>query len=66
MTIDLETKKNIATHSIKIYTDSIDWAVNADIGDKLKLEHVSNQVKLIREALKTLNENIAYMYSLKD
>ena len=56
MTTDLETKKSIATHGINVYTDSIDWAVNSDISDKLKLEHVSNQVKLIKEALEDLNK----------
>ena len=55
-TIDLETKKDIAVHGINVYTDSIAWAVNTNISDKLKLEHVSHQVKLIKEALEDLNK----------
>jgi len=56
MTIDLATKKDIATHGVSVYTESIDWAINSDLDDKIKLEHVSNQVKLIREALETLKK----------
>jgi|TARA_R110002020_G_scaffold139069_1_gene309744 hypothetical protein len=56
MPIDLATKKDIATHGVSVYTESIDWAVNSDLDDKVKLEHVSNQVKLIREALETLKK----------
>ncbi len=55
-TRDLEIKKDIATHGVGIYTESIDWAVNSDLDDKVKLEHVSNQVKLIREALEILRK----------
>jgi len=56
MTIDLEAKKAIATHGVSVYTNSIEWAVNSDISDKLKLEHVSNQVELIKEALEILKK----------
>ena len=56
MTIDLETKKDIATHGVSVYTDSIDWAVNSDLNDKIKLEHIAMQVAHIKEALKDLKK----------